>query len=650
MSPGPPPVPGVGRHGGRRCGRQDPAGSDHGRHALTGAFSVATPPAPAARRASRVTSLGPRGRRALTPSGGGARQLRLRPPSPGGCGGYRRFSPRPPPQLLRRRKTKKPPRNSTGAPAPSCQTGPAAGGGRAARRCHWRGAGRPSPPGGGGGGGRLEAGPRGAVAPVGARRAAGSLLLFAAAAQDREPGRGRAAGPELRGELAAAPSGPPPVRARSLHGAAALSPAALLLPPPPPPRSRPGPTMAEAPQLVDIDPDFEPLPRPRSCTWPLPRPEFNPPSSATSSPAPSCGGQPEGAAGAAAGAGAAASGGLSADFISNLSLLEESEDFAPLPPAAAPPEAAACRCGDFPAPEAGCRLHPPGPPPVPPVPQPVAGLSPGPVAGQPRKSSSSRRNAWGNLSYADLITKAIESSPEKRLTLSQIYEWMVKSVPYFKDKGDSNSSAGWKVRTGWRGTPVSEGDPGRLRRGAASGWARCPPPGCSLPAAQFAALRIHGVFLVPPLKILLIFHPSEGGKKKKAFLPSPPVQRRRGRGRPPPPGSPLSASLPPCAPPALPRRKQKFTPCHGAVPGQTRRDRRHLPLPRGDRPGPGFNTRAVGGVAVGRCGGLPGPGGAVPAAVPARRGLPSGGGEGAEANRDGERAGGRTRVAEIPCV
>lgn len=205
--------------------------------------------------------------------------------------------------------------------------------------------------------------------------------------------------------------------------------------------------MAEAPQLVDIDPDFEPLPRPRSCTWPLPRPEFNPPSSATSSPAPSCGGQPDGASGAAAGA--AASGALSADFISNLSLLEESEDFAPLPPAAAPPEAAACRCGDFPAPEAGCRLHPPGPPPVPPVPPPVAGLSPGPVAGQPRKSSSSRRNAWGNLSYADLITKAIESSPEKRLTLSQIYEWMVKSVPYFKDKGDSNSSAGWKVRGGW---------------------------------------------------------------------------------------------------------------------------------------------------------------------------------------------------------
>lgn len=62
------------------------------------------------------------------------------------------------------------------------------------------------------------------------------------------------------------------------------------------------------------------------------------------------------------------------------------------------------------------------------------------------KKSNSRRNAWGSASYADLITQAINNSPDKRLTLSQIYEWMVQNVPYFKDKGDSNSSAGWKVR------------------------------------------------------------------------------------------------------------------------------------------------------------------------------------------------------------
>lgn len=70
---------------------------------------------------------------------------------------------------------------------------------------------------------------------------------------------------------------------------------------------------------------------------------------------------------------------------------------------------------------------------------------PMPSTAIPGKKNSSRRNAWGNLSYADLITQAITSAPEKRLTLSQIYEWMVQNVPYFKDKGDSNSSAGWKV-------------------------------------------------------------------------------------------------------------------------------------------------------------------------------------------------------------
>uniref|UniRef100_A0A672P0Z3 Forkhead box O1 b n=1 Tax=Sinocyclocheilus grahami TaxID=75366 RepID=A0A672P0Z3_SINGR len=148
-------------------------------------------------------------------------------------------------------------------------------------------------------------------------------------------------------------------------------------------------------QLVDIDPDFEPLSRPRSCTWPLHRPEFSEPgSSNTSSPAPSV--KPEQGI---------------VDFINSLSLLEETEDYQEEKP-------------------------------VPPLPAPASSSSP---AAAQRKSSSSRRNAWGNMSYADLITKAIESSPEKRLTLSQIYEWMVKSVPYFKDKGDSNSSAGWKV-------------------------------------------------------------------------------------------------------------------------------------------------------------------------------------------------------------
>lgn len=70
----------------------------------------------------------------------------------------------------------------------------------------------------------------------------------------------------------------------------------------------------------------------------------------------------------------------------------------------------------------------------------------GSSVGSVPKKNSSRRNAWGNMSYADLITQAIQSCADKRLTLSQIYDWMVQNVPYFKDKGDSNSSAGWKVR------------------------------------------------------------------------------------------------------------------------------------------------------------------------------------------------------------
>ena len=64
-----------------------------------------------------------------------------------------------------------------------------------------------------------------------------------------------------------------------------------------------------------------------------------------------------------------------------------------------------------------------------------------------KPKTSSRKNPWGPSSYADLITQAIESSLDKRLTLAQIYEWMVKNIDFFKDKGENNSSAGWKVRS-----------------------------------------------------------------------------------------------------------------------------------------------------------------------------------------------------------
>uniref|UniRef100_A0A672GLF7 Forkhead box O4 n=1 Tax=Salarias fasciatus TaxID=181472 RepID=A0A672GLF7_SALFA len=126
-----------------------------------------------------------------------------------------------------------------------------------------------------------------------------------------------------------------------------------------------------------IDPDFEPQSRPRSCTWPLPRPDI----SAV---------KPEGVDGTESAAGTPPA----------------DEDKPEPQQIASEPEKAAAAAA-----EGGV----------------VSGV--GGAGATPRKGSS-RRNAWGNQSY--------------RLTLAQIYEWMVKTVPYFRDKGDSNSSAGWK--------------------------------------------------------------------------------------------------------------------------------------------------------------------------------------------------------------
>uniref|UniRef100_A0A665SVS7 Forkhead box O6 a n=1 Tax=Echeneis naucrates TaxID=173247 RepID=A0A665SVS7_ECHNA len=152
---------------------------------------------------------------------------------------------------------------------------------------------------------------------------------------------------------------------------------------------------------LNVDSDFEPQSRPRSCTWPLPCPEDFP------------GGQE-------------VSGGLP---LANIKV--------------EPEDVPACRAGLVGG-TPGELKHPAGAPAPTGATHPCLAGAALDVSGPLRKAKSSRRNAWGNQSYADLITRAIESTPEKRLTLSQIYDWMVRYVPYFKDKGDSNSSAGWK--------------------------------------------------------------------------------------------------------------------------------------------------------------------------------------------------------------
>ena len=58
---------------------------------------------------------------------------------------------------------------------------------------------------------------------------------------------------------------------------------------------------------------------------------------------------------------------------------------------------------------------------------------------------SQQVNPWGKASYSDLITMAITSTADNMMTLSDIYSWIVKNVPYFSDKGSYLSVQGWKV-------------------------------------------------------------------------------------------------------------------------------------------------------------------------------------------------------------
>jgi hypothetical protein len=54
------------------------------------------------------------------------------------------------------------------------------------------------------------------------------------------------------------------------------------------------------------------------------------------------------------------------------------------------------------------------------------------------------RSKSGTPSYADIITNAILSSSENRLSLAEIYDWMVKNVNGLEDQRHLHSSKGWK--------------------------------------------------------------------------------------------------------------------------------------------------------------------------------------------------------------
>lgn len=62
-----------------------------------------------------------------------------------------------------------------------------------------------------------------------------------------------------------------------------------------------------------------------------------------------------------------------------------------------------------------------------------------------KKICPPRATVLENCSYADIIACAIDSTPSKKLTLSQIFHWIVTNVPQFRDKGKCLASTGWKV-------------------------------------------------------------------------------------------------------------------------------------------------------------------------------------------------------------
>lgn len=65
---------------------------------------------------------------------------------------------------------------------------------------------------------------------------------------------------------------------------------------------------------------------------------------------------------------------------------------------------------------------------------------------QSHDSTSQRKmNPWGEESYADLITRALEEAPNNRLKLNEIYQWFSDNVLYFQERSSPEASSGWKV-------------------------------------------------------------------------------------------------------------------------------------------------------------------------------------------------------------